>query len=266
VLPLPVERHDQIERMLRARGVVRVGELSELLGISEVTVRRDLEALERRGVLERIRGGAIPTRRMGSQPAYADAEAVSSGEKRWIGTAAAALIDPGDTVFLNEGTTTLEVFRSIRVAPVKVVTNHVALAMEPEREGVEIILVGGRFRAVTRALVGPFASDTLGRVYANKAFLGVEGVSVKYGLTTPSLEEADVARLMVERTRGSVVVVADHTKLGVVGDFVTADLAHVDRLVTDAGIAPSYRSSFSAAGVAVTVVDGGSADARAAGS
>jgi DeoR family transcriptional regulator, fructose operon transcriptional repressor len=264
-LPLPLERHQRIEGLLDARGVVRVSALSELLGVSEVTVRRDLEALERRGVLERTRGGAISTRRMDRQPAYADAISISAPEKRWIGRSAARQIEAGDTVFLNEGTTTLEVFRNIQVAPVKVVTNHVAMAMEPQRDGVELILVGGRYRAVTSALVGPFASETLGRVYASRTFLGVEGVSVKYGLTTPSLEEADLARQMVERTRGPVVVVADHTKLGVVGEFVPLGLDHVDRLVTDAAIATEYHKSLTDAGVEVTLVGGGGVTPNGAG-
>ena len=238
--PLPAERQRRIIDVVRDRHAVRVSTLSDLLGVSEVTVRRDLEDLEHRGLLERTHGGAISTRRMGSEPAYLEAMARDPGAKRAIGQAAAALVEPGDTIFLNGGTTTLQVFRHLDVAGVRVVTNHVGIALEAAGRDVEMLLVGGEYRAPSHSCVGTFACDTVRRVFATKAFVGVEGISLRSGLTTPVADEAELASLMIEQTHGDVTVVADHTKLGTVADFAIAPLDAVSRLVTDVDIDPGY--------------------------
>ncbi len=252
-LPLPPERHRRILDLLRERQVVRVATLSEVLGVSEVTVRRDLEALERRGLLERTHGGAVLVQRIRTEPRYLEAIVSHPEEKRAIGRAAAALVEPGDTIFLNGGTTTLEVFRHLTAANVRVITNHVGMALEAADRDLEVIVVGGRFRAPSSSVVGPFATEALRRVHADKAFIGVEGISLRSGLTTPSSHEAEIARLMIERTRGEVSIVADHSKLGVVADFVIAPLSDVDRIVVDGGIEDEYREQLAQAEVEVLI-------------
>jgi len=251
--PLPVERHQRIQELLRERGVVRVSTLSDLLGVSEVTIRRDLEALERRGLLERTHGGAVLSRRMAAEPAYLEAITVHAAEKRLIGATAARLVERGDTIFLNGGTTTLEVFRHLSAPELKVVTNHVGMAVEAVDRDVELVLVGGHYRAPSNSVVGPFATEALRRVYANKAFLGVEGISLRSGLTTPSAAEAEIARLMIEQTRGEVSVVADASKVGTVADFAIAPLDRVDRLIVDPGIGDEYREGLAEQGVEVVL-------------
>jgi DeoR family fructose operon transcriptional repressor len=133
------------------------------------------------------------------------------------------------------------------------VTNNVVTALESGEPDVELILLGGHVRPdpVERTVVGPFATDALRRVFATKAFIGVEGISPRAGLTTPVASEAEIAALMIEQTRGEVVVVADSSKLGVVADFAIAPLERVNRLVTDDGIGGSQLAELS--GVEVTV-------------
>jgi DeoR/GlpR family transcriptional regulator of sugar metabolism len=252
---LPAERHRRIQELLAERQVARVSTMSDLLGVSEVTVRRDLEELERLGLLERIHGGAVHTRRMRFEPRYLDAMTTYSEEKRAIGRAAASMVEPGDTLFLNGGTSTLEVFRNLDAPDIKVVTNHVGMALEAADRELELLLLGGHYRAPSNSLVGPFAVDALRRVHATKAFLGVEGISRRSGVTTPTAVEAEVARLMIERTRGEVIVVADHSKLGTVADFLICDLDRVHRLVTDAGVGEDYRGELTEAGVDVLVAE-----------
>ncbi|CAN5600522.1 DeoR/GlpR family DNA-binding transcription regulator [soil metagenome] len=257
--PLPAERYRRIEDVLRERHTVRVSTLSDLLGVSEVTVRRDLELLEQRGVLERTHGGAVGTQRMGSEPSYTDALATRHVEKTLIGERAAGLVDPGDTIFLNGGTTTLEVFRHLAAPRTKVITNHAAIAYEADDKsglGVEVVVLGGQFRSSSHSMAGPMTRQAIGTVYANKAFLGVEGISLRYGLTTPSAAEAEIARLMIERTAGDVIVVADHSKLGTVADFVIGDLDQISRLVIDA-IGEEYQRGLIAAQVDVVRPAGG---------
>src|SRR5207342_3252559 len=133
--PLPAERHRRIHELLREQRVVRVSVLSEQLGVSEVTIRRDLEVLERRGMLERTHGGAVATQWVRSEPAYRDAASTNPIEKRLIGAAAAALVEQGDALYLNGGTTTLQVFRHLRATGLKVATNHVGIALEAADRG-----------------------------------------------------------------------------------------------------------------------------------
>lgn len=251
--PLPAERHRKIQELLRERRVVRVSVLSEMLGVSEVTIRRDLEALERRGLLERTHGGAVATQWLRSEPAYIEAIFSNPDEKRSIGETAAAKVEPGDALYLNGGTTTLQVFRHLRAPGLKVVTNHIGIALEAADRDVELLLLGGHFRAPSNSVVGPFATEALRRTHATKAFIGVEGISVGSGLSTPVAAEAEIARVMIEQTRGSVFVVADHSKIGTVADFVIAPLEEVDGLIVDAGCAEAYRQRLTEAGVDVIV-------------
>ena len=253
--PLPAERHRRIVELLTERHAVRVSTLSDILGVSEVTVRRDLEELEGRGLLERTHGGAIPAQRMRTEPAYREAAERLPEQKRAIGRAAAALVQPGETVFLNGGTTTLEVFRGLDVPGVTVVTNHVGMAMESAERGIDVILTGGEYRSPSNSCVGGFATDVLRKVFASRAFIGAEGVSRRAGLTTPVAAEADIARVMIEQTHGPVGVVADHSKLGTVADFAVAPLTDADLLVTDGGIDDEYRDDLTTLGLKVVVAE-----------
>lgn len=262
--PLPAERHRRIQELLREHRVVRVSVLSESMGVSEVTIRRDLEALERRGLLERTHGGAVATHWMRSEPGYLEAISSSIEEKRAIGRAAAAMVEPGDALYMNGGTTTLEVFRHLRASGVKVVTNHVGIALEASERDVELLLLGGHYRAPSNSVVGPFATDALRRTHATKAFIGVEGIGIASGLTTPVAAEAEIAHLMIEQTHGIVIVVADHSKIGTVADFVIAPLDRVDVLVVDAGAGPELGDQLAEVGVEV-VVPGAMAEAAGRG-
>ncbi|MDH5224959.1 MAG: DeoR/GlpR family DNA-binding transcription regulator [Actinomycetota bacterium] len=253
--PLPAERYRLIEALLRERRAVRVSALAEELGVSEVTVRRDLEELEHRGTLERTHGGAISAQRLRHEAPYSEASAANSGPKRAIGAAAAGLVRPGDSVFLNGGTTTLQVFRHLRASDAHLVTNHVGMAMEADGQGMELLLIGGDYRPQSNSCTGGFAVETLRRVFATRAFIGVEGLSLRSGLTTPAAPEAEVARVMIEQTTGDVVVVADHTKVGTVADFAVASLDRVTALVTDAGIDDDYRGQLADVGIDVVVAE-----------
>jgi DeoR/GlpR family transcriptional regulator of sugar metabolism len=223
------------------------------MGVSEVTIRRDLEALERRGLLERTHGGAVATHWMRSEPGYLEAISSNTDEKRAIGRAAAAMVEPGDALYLNGGTTTLEVFRHLQASGVKVVTNHVGIALEASERDVELLLLGGHYRAPSNSVVGPFATDALRRTHATKAFIGVEGIGIASGLTTPVAAEAEIAHLMIEQTHGIVIVVADRSKIGTVADFVIAPLDRVDVLVVDAGASSELQDQLAEAGVEVVV-------------
>lgn len=246
--PLPAERRRRILELLRERGAVRASELGARFGVSEITIRRDLDSLARGGLLERSHGGATL---LDGAPAMVVAPERTAA-KRAIGRVAAALVRPGETVFLNGGTTTLEVFRHLSV-PATIVSNNVFAALEPLVGAGELILLGGHVRTDLgeRTVVGPFATETLRRTFATRAILGVGGVAADAGLTTPLAAEAEVARLMIEQTRGPVVVVTDGSKLGTVSDFAVGPLGAMDVLVTDGDVPEPERTAIAAAGVQV---------------
>lgn len=253
---IPAERRNRIREMVRAQGAVKVSALSQLFEVSEITIRRDLEHLGRDGALERTHGGAVLSQRMRREPPYTYKDQLQRAEKQAIGRAAATLVEDGDTLLINSGSTTLQVMRHLAGRhDVRVVTSNMAAPFAVEDSGFEVILVGGTFRPQSNSLVGPLATQSLRQVYGSKVFLGVDGVSLKYGLTTPTLAEAEVARTMIEQTRGPVIVVADYTKLGVVADFVTASLDQVGILVMDSGFDDAYREGLEESGIEIIIAE-----------
>jgi DeoR/GlpR family transcriptional regulator of sugar metabolism len=253
---IPAQRREWILGYLESHRVVRNDDLSGMLDVSEATVRRDLEWLESRGLLERTHGGAILSRRMPLEPEYANSAQAHPKEKRLIGAMAATLIEDGDIVFINSGTTCTQILRHIRSnANITVVTNNVGAALEVREAKFEIILLGGLFRPQSNSAGGRFAAEMLRQVYASKAFVGVDGVSLKYGCTVPTSAEAEIARLMIRRTRGPVTILADHSKWGVVSNFEVATIDQIHRLVTGHQFETAARDELVARSVEVIVTD-----------
>lgn len=231
---IPAQRREQIQDYLSTHKIARTIDLCTLLDASEATVRRDLEWLEQEGILERTHGGAALSQRMVFEPEYQHRVQLHPDEKKAIGSLAAALIEPGDIVFINSGTTTTQVIQQIPSnSEITVFTNNLNATMEMVAPGYQYYLVGGEYQSRSRSLSGRFAIENLKQVYANKAILGVDGFSLKHGCTVPTMAEADVVRQMIERTMGQVILVADHSKWGVVSNFPVASINEVDILVTD---------------------------------
>jgi DeoR family fructose operon transcriptional repressor len=259
---IPAQRHERIRERLEACKVVSNAELCELLGVSEATIRRDLEWLEEQGILERTHGGAILSQRMKLEPEYAARELAHPEEKKLVGAAAAALIQEGETIFVNSGTTTTEVIRHIPSgAKVTVVTNNLSAAMQVHEVGFELILLGGTFYPRSNAVVGHFAAENLRQMNANKTFIGADGMSLKYGYTVPNNPEAELVHLMIERTRGQVIVVADHSKWGVVSNFEVARIEEIPTLVTDSKLSTQARNELAARNVRV-IIAGAASDSN----
>nr|HID12239.1 DeoR/GlpR transcriptional regulator [Anaerolineae bacterium] len=255
---IPAQRRERIREYLEVHRVVRNVDLSEMLGVSEATVRRDLEWLENQGFLERTHGGAILSRRMRLEPEYAHRARTHPEEKRRIGALAASLIEDGDIVFINSGTTATQVISCIRGrANVTVITSNISAVLEAREANFELILLGGTFQPLSNSVAGRFATATLRQVYASKAFIGVDGISLKYGCTVPSSGEAEIVRLMIQRTRGPVTVVAAHSKWGVVSNFEVARIDQIHRLVTDSGLDADARAELAARAVEVLIADVG---------
>ncbi len=255
---IPAQRRAHIRTLLESGGIVRVDALSRELGVSEATVRRDLDALERDGLLERTHGGAYNTRGFGPEPLYSEKRLRCAEEKRRIGRLTASLVRDGQTILLNGGTTTLEVACAIAgredLHDVRLVTVNLHIPAEiHEERRLEIVLLGGLYRPQSHALVGPLALAGLEQFAADMVILGVDGIHARFGITCPNPLEAAVARGMIDRTHGDVVVVADHTKLDAVAGAVCAPLERVTRFVTDAGADGERLSEFRQRGLEVLV-------------
>ncbi len=233
---IPAQRRERIQEYLTIHQIARSADLCVVLETSEATVRRDLEWLEQKGVLERTHGGAILSQHLTFEQEYKQRVQHHPEEKRRVGELAASLIEDGDIVFINSGTTATQVLQHIRKdSRITVFTNNVNAALELGEPGFHYYLIGGEFQPRSYSLSGRFAIENLSQVYANKVILGVDGVSVKHGCTVPTDAEAEVVRYMIERTKGQVIIASDHSKWGVVSNFQVANIDEVDKLVTDEG-------------------------------
>lgn len=243
-------RADVILRALHANGTVYIQDLVQCLNVSVATVRRDLQELEEQGLLRRVHGGAISMAPLFYEPFKNDSSfqeeiGRQAVEKRRIASAAADLIQDGDTIILTAGTTTTEVVRSMRPRRgISVVTNAVNVAMElSKRRDINVIVTGGYLRGNWFCLVGPPAANTIGNLFPAIAFLGASGADATRGLTSFDPDEAQINNLMVRQAKKKIAVV-DHTKLGVVASCLICPISDVDLLITDTGASDAAIAPF----------------------
>jgi DeoR/GlpR family transcriptional regulator of sugar metabolism len=243
---LAPQRHARILERLKADGVVRVADLMRDLDVSDMTVRRDLEVLESRGQLVKVHGGATLLRESAlHEPGFDAKRRMEQAAKLAIARAAASLVQPGMAVAVSAGSTTYEVCRRLADVPrLTVVTNSVPAAevlYHGGRSDQTIILSGG-VRTPSDALVGPFAVHALRTVNVDIVFLGVHGMHLRAGYTTPNMLESETDQALIATGR-RLVVTADHTKWGVTGVSTIARLAAADTVVSDVGLSDEARAA-----------------------
>ena len=251
-----IVRRQRMGDLIARRGFVRVSELSDTFGVSDVTVRSDLAALSDGDAVRRVHGGAVPREARDRETSFEESLEASAQHKRAIGRLAASLVSSGQSVLLDVGSTTLAVAQALRertdLEDLIVITNglHIALELESEIPRFTVIVTGGALRPLQHSLVQPLARAVLDQVHADVAILGCNGVDVSHGVTNVNLPEAEVKQLMVAAAK-RVIVVADASKLGRVSLGTVASLAEVDLILTDDGADPTLVAELSAAGVEV---------------
>jgi len=251
---IPAQRRERIQEYLAIHKIVRITDLCEMLETSDATIRRDLEWLEQQGVLERTHGGAMLSQRLNLEQAYQQRALRHPEEKYRIGVLAASLIEDGDIVFLNSGTTSTQVIRHIRPdIEATIITNNLIGVLETGEVNFEILVLGGSFQSKSNSVAGRYAINNLSQVYANKAFIGVDGISLRHGYTVPTSSEAEVVQLMCERTTGLITVISDSSKWGVVSNFEVASIDEMQRLITDDGLEFGARASLAAHSVDILI-------------
>ena len=238
------QRQALIVDRVREDGAVRVADLVRDLGVSDMTVRRDLELLHERGLLEKVHGGATAV--IGTalfEPGFTLKANLQQGEKDAIAETAAALVEPGMAIAISAGTTTYALAqRLVDVPQLTVLTNSIRVADVLQYSGradQTVILTGG-VRTPSEALVGPFAVAALRTVHVDLVFVGVHGMDPHSGFTCPNLLEAETDRALIDAGR-RLVVIADHTKWGVIGISSIARLDQADLLITDSGLSAEAR-------------------------
>jgi DeoR/GlpR family transcriptional regulator of sugar metabolism len=240
---LAQQRQAKIVARVRSDGAVRVSDLVVDLGVSDMTIRRDLEVLAGRGLLSKVHGGATMAPGSTDEPGFAAKADRQRAEKIAIATRAAAMVRPGSAIGLSAGTTTAELARRLVDVPnLTVVTNSVPVAeifYRADRPDRTVVLTGGE-RTPSDALVGPIAVAAIGTLHPDLLFLGVHGMSARAGFTTPNLLESDTNRALVSAAQ-RLVVLADSSKWGTVGISSNASLADANTVVTDAGLPEDAR-------------------------
>ena len=249
------ERRRAILEAVNSDGTVLVRDLAQRFGTSQITIRKDLEILHSQGRVHRTHGGAL-TVESGAilDPTLRDKEKLHRKEKARIAEAAARMIEEGQSILLDSGTTTSAIARALRgFSQLTVITNAVNIAAELAGTQIEVILTGGTVRKNSFSLVGPLAEDTLRQLSADMLFLGVDGFDIKLGLSTPNLLEARVNKVMMGIARRTVAV-CDSSKFGRRAMSAIAPVSSIHHVITDKRVSKADVRKLKQAGVVVTLV------------
>ncbi|MCI0421543.1 MAG: DeoR/GlpR family DNA-binding transcription regulator [Acidobacteria bacterium] len=249
------QRRQMILRILNSEGKVFVTSLARHLGTSVVTIRKDLDALAAQSLLQRSHGGATRCSSILLDLTLQEKNLQHDAEKSRIAAKAASLVQGGDTIFLDSGSTTSRLIPHLAgLGSITLITNALNIAVRAaEMRNLQLILVGGQFHPKSLAFIGPLAEGTLSQLTVEKCFMGVDALDLAKGITTPVLEERGIHRTMLDCSQ-EVIVLADSSKFGKRSLGVIAGLNRIHRIITDSGTSKSYVNALKRRGIKVLVV------------
>ena len=251
------ERHRRILDMISGNGRITVAEIVRQFGVSAVTARTDLNSLSANGLLVRSHGGALTPQEPTKDYPVSYKAILHHSEKARIGRAAAELVQPGETILLDNGTTTLEVARSIKALKIQgltVITNALNIANElADCPGLMLIMVGGLMRQISSSFIGPQAEAMLAQLHADRLFLAVDGFSLETGASTPDVLEAHLSGCMMDAARETTIV-ADSSKLGRRSVSSIGSMSRIHRLITDSKAPADFLESVRQTGISVIAI------------
>jgi DeoR/GlpR family transcriptional regulator of sugar metabolism len=252
--PLKIERQAQIRRLAKEKRQVTVTELSLVFGVSEATIRRDLEELDGQG-LQRTHGGAVWVEQAMKEPPIMQRITEQAENKRRIGLAAASLVKDGQTIFLGSGTTPLEIARQLpRDLHLTVISNSLAVVNElADCPNIELVVIGGLFRHTELSMIGHPAEMVVREFRADKVFLGMRAIDIRQGFTNDYMPEILTDRAILA-IGSEVIVVSDHTKFGRVSSVFVAPVTAAHIIITDSGISSEIADEIRARGTRLIVV------------
>lgn len=242
---LPTYRRDKILELLQEDGSAKVLDLAKLFKVTEVTIRQDLEKLEREGLVVREHGGAYLKNVRDQVQTFSLIHQENLDKKEMIATKCMEFIESGDTIILDSGSTTTEVAKKLRGRKdFTIITNALNIALLLGAEpGIEVIVTGGEFKPPTLSLTGQKAADFFKGLHVQKLFLATAGISLKAGLTYPSISDLVVKKAMIDAAEKTYLV-ADSTKMGKASFASLGALSLIDYIITDAGIEDKHRQVF----------------------
>jgi DeoR family galactitol utilization operon repressor len=245
------EREKEVLRLITSDSSLSVTEISDMLGVSTVTIRSDLASLEAQGYIIRSRGGAHPA----FHPEILRRQTSQLDEKNRIARKAASFVNDGDTIMIEAGTTTALIAKYLAgKRNIRIVTNSTLIVpYARSNPGIHLSVVGGTFRPETEALVGPMALSSLDSFYVKTAFVGTDGFSLENGLSSHFLEAAAVLKKVVERSEKTILV-ADSSKYGNTGFVSILPITAVSKIVTDSGLSDGAVEQLKKRGVEVVLV------------
>jgi DeoR/GlpR family transcriptional regulator of sugar metabolism len=259
------QRQALILEQVREHGAVRVADLVTTLGVSDMTVRRDLELLQERGLIEKVHGGAAAIEGSSMfEPGFSVKSALMEAEKELIAAAAASLVTPGTAIAISAGTTTYALARRLTDIPgLTVLTNSVPVADVLHKDGRpdQTVILSGGVRTPSDALVGPFAVEVIHSLHVDSVFMGTHGIDSRSGFTTPNILEAETNRALIKAGR-RLIVMADHTKWGIIGISSVARLEEADTLISDTGLDAGSQKQLATAVRRLILVDVPSGERR----
>lgn len=246
------ERRAQILQLLKSSPKILVSSLSQMFNISEVTIRKDLEELENRNLLIRVRGGAIrlPKLNIAEEQATTEKKRFHYREKRSIGRMAATLIQENETIILDSGSTTMEIAKNLHsFKQLTIITNAIDIAIELSKyKRFNVILLGGHLRDSSLSTVGPIAENTLKIFYCDKLFLGVDSFNLERGVSTPNIEEANINQTMITMVKETIAVF-DSSKVNKKSFAFIAPVSKLSAIVTDNNMPPDIKTQIKKMGV-----------------
>lgn len=250
------QRRAAILQILTREGSVQVSSLVEQFGVSAVTIRSDLTTLEGQGLATRSHGGALLTRTPPAEQTIDQKDGLNHAQKERIGALAAGMVQPGENIIIDSGTTTISLARHLRAArDVTVLTNGLNIAWElAHAPGVDLIMTGGLLRKQSLSIQGAQAEATLQAYSFDKLFLGVDGFDLQFGVTTHHEAEASLNQKMVERAK-KIIVLTDASKFGRVSLHRIVQLDRVHTVITDAGIGPEYSQGLRELGIELLIAE-----------
>lgn len=250
------KRQQSILQSLKENGIVKIEDLSKKLGVSPITIRRDLQLFEENEIVEKFYGGArLIEGALDEDPSLSASSQNYSSHKHAIAQAAADLIEDGDIIFINSSSTALLMLEYLGDKHVTVVTNNGNALQMSSGPNIELVLTGGEVNRRKLCMVGEYAAQTLSKVSANKCFLGVSGISANLGISTSVLQETTINSLMLKKCTGPTIILADSSKVGKNHNFLVGEINRVSYLITDSNSDPREIELIKAKGIKVITVD-----------
>lgn len=249
------ERRQKILSLLQTDGRVLVSNLSKVFNVSQITIRKDLDSLHSRGLVQRSHGGALPpTSSALFDPSLQEKQQLHAEEKQRIAEAAVKMVQEGSCVMLDSGTTTAAIAQALKkFSALTVITNSINIAAELASTNLEVILTGGTLRKNSFSLVGPVAEDVLAEMHADVLFLGVDGFDPEIGLTTPNLLESRVNRAMISSAT-KIVAVCDSTKFYRRSLSRIVPVSALHHVITDHGVPQATVDALKKHNIGITLV------------